>query len=67
MMDDIYQSLEKMVRDVEKGATRVLSQVKVDSQVYDAECYRVRFVDEWGGSLIRINLEGKSVSVGSKI
>jgi len=59
-MGELYETLEKMVRDVEKGALRVDSKVMIDAKIYDAKCYRIRSVNPSKPDVIRIDLrEGK--------
>ena len=65
-MDEFYQSLEKMVRDMERGAEELTSIVEVDSKVYDARCYHVwRDIGEIR-KIIRIDLVERSVPGGAK-
>jgi len=64
-MDDIFQSLEKMVRDVEKGALQVDSIVKLNGIEYDAKCYHVYMHGHYRSRSIRIDLTERSVPVGA--
>lgn len=61
---DIYQSLEKMVRDVEKGAYEVYSLVKLNEVEYDAKCYRTGSGAFAYPGVVRIDLMKKVVSSG---
>jgi len=59
-MKELYQSLEKIVRDIEKGALRVDGKTMIDSKVYDVRCYRVIGAGPRKSRLVRIDLmEGK--------
>jgi hypothetical protein len=65
-MNDIYQSLEKMVRDVEKGTQQVDSFVKLNGIEYDATCYRIYSSVPEGNRDIRINLHRREVPVAAQ-
>lgn len=66
IMNGIYQDLEKMVRDVEKGARQVQSFVKLNDIEYDVRCYcgEGNLISELGD--IKIILHRREVLVGNK-